>query len=68
MVTVVLGKNDLNQRFGPWMFETHPDDQTLEAFLRKECPTQFFDPEDGIVGPGAFGGFIYLKIYQCVMK
>ena len=65
VVTVITAKSESCDDYGPWVFETRPTDEQLEAFLREHAAGEFEENEDGeFDGPGIFGSYLHVEIHE----
>ena len=62
-VTVIIGKSESGDDYGPWVFYNTPSEKELEVFLREECVGEFPE-ENEDEGPGIFGSYLYVSIHE----
>ncbi|HEY5267674.1 MAG TPA: hypothetical protein VII94_00900 [Candidatus Saccharimonadales bacterium] len=60
-VTVITGRSESGDDYGPWVFDRAPSDEQLESFLREECAGDFCEDDKG---PGIFGSYVHININE----
>lgn len=62
-VIVVTGKSESGDNYGPWVFDKKPSGRQLHLFLKENVSSEF--PGEGSEdGPGVYGSYLHIDIYE----